>query len=215
VPVESADFGRPSQSLVDRRLRMASSSPDVKALFNGAPSYIYPKLEQPLEQAEDDGSEFNYSEDPVYAGDPVEDHWTPGPLPPIVSIIQKLVLTSETELPLQGSGYHHRSRHSEDVAKRGSDSLLDAKLRDQLTHARSMSDRARSLDLTSLSRITESSSTTFMPESPTEEEYVATDGPAGATLSFPSVYGPPARGSGSGTPQSVHDVAGAFQNLGL
>jgi hypothetical protein len=82
---ESADLGRPSQSLVDRRLRMASSSPDVKALFNGAPSYIYPKLEHSLEQAEEDGSEFNYSEDPVYAGDPVEDHWTPGPLPPIVS----------------------------------------------------------------------------------------------------------------------------------
>jgi hypothetical protein len=77
--VESADLGRPSQSLVDRRLRMASSSPDVKALFNGAPSYIYPNLEQPLEQAEDDGSELNYS------GDPVEDHWNPGPLPPIVS----------------------------------------------------------------------------------------------------------------------------------
>jgi hypothetical protein len=67
--------------MIDRRLRMASSSPDVKALFNGAPSHIYPKLSQPLEQTEEDGSEYNFSGE--FNGEPVEDNWTP--LPPIVS----------------------------------------------------------------------------------------------------------------------------------
>lgn len=37
----SADLGRPSEAMIDRRLRLASSSPDVKALFNNSPSYIY------------------------------------------------------------------------------------------------------------------------------------------------------------------------------
>jgi hypothetical protein len=196
---------------------MASSSPDVKALFNGAPSYTYPKLEQPLEQPEEeeDGSELNYS------GEPIEDHWVPGPLPPI------------------GTGYAgHRSRHSEDAIKRGSDGLLDAKLH-ALTHARSMSDRARSLDLTaSLSRITEASGTGFMPDSPTEADYQAgsvhdSPGMGAPALSFPSVYGPPptagthgrAGSSGGGsTPASLRrathtideeGVTSALQNLGL
>jgi hypothetical protein len=100
--------------------------------------------------------------------------------------------------------------------KRGSDSLLDAKMRDQLTHSRSMSDRARSLDLTaSLSRITESSSA-FLDESPTEE-VPETDTPV--MLSFPSVYGPPASGSSRSSVHSARPsddgVSGAFQNLGL
>jgi hypothetical protein len=113
--------------------------------------------------------------------------------------------------------------------KRGSDSLLDAKLREQLTHARSMSDRARSLDLTaSLSRITESSSSGFLPESPTDADFhTTTDSPnTNTTLSFPSVYGPPASGrsSGGGTPQSMRrqgrsleddSLNSTFQNLGL
>jgi hypothetical protein len=74
-PSESADLGRPSESLVDRRLRMASSSPDVKALFNGTPSYIYGNnLEQPVEVAEElDGHSY---------GDEIESQWTPLPPPP-------------------------------------------------------------------------------------------------------------------------------------
>jgi hypothetical protein len=59
-----------SEALGDRRLRMASSSPDVKALFN-SPAYIYDLEEQ---------------EDPQNIDPAVDtygtDSWTP--LPPIV-----------------------------------------------------------------------------------------------------------------------------------
>lgn len=68
--VESADLSRPPPDLGgDRRLRLASSSPDVKALFN-APAYIYN-----LEQHDD--------VEPPYVPGPSLDYWTP--LPPIVS----------------------------------------------------------------------------------------------------------------------------------
>ena len=68
---ESMDMGR-SDVMVDRRLRLASSSPDVKALFN-SPAYIYN-----LDTQED--VEANYLTGPG----PVQgvDYWTP--LPPIV-----------------------------------------------------------------------------------------------------------------------------------
>jgi hypothetical protein len=66
---ESVDMGRPDVGDRDRRLRMANSSPDVKALFN-SPSYIY-NLEE--------------HEDPeTYMPGPVAEYWTP--LPPIVGI---------------------------------------------------------------------------------------------------------------------------------
>lgn len=61
-------MGRPDVGDRDRRLRMANSSPDVKALFN-SPSYIY-NLEE--------------HEDPeTYLPGPATEYWTP--LPPIVS----------------------------------------------------------------------------------------------------------------------------------
>jgi len=70
--IESMDMGR-SDLMADRRLRLASSSPDVKALFN-APAYIYGHETQ-------EDVETNY----IPAGPPVPglDYWTP--LPPIVS----------------------------------------------------------------------------------------------------------------------------------
>jgi len=66
------DMGR-SDVMADRSLRLASSSPDVKALFN-APAYIYAHENQ-------EDVETNY----IPAGAPVPglDYWTP--LPPIVS----------------------------------------------------------------------------------------------------------------------------------
>lgn len=76
---DSADLGRPSEAMIDRRLRLASSSPDVKALFNNnthhspAPSYIYH-----LEEEEDFDTQANYV--PSHN----TDYWTP--LPPIVSL---------------------------------------------------------------------------------------------------------------------------------
>lgn len=66
---ESADMSRtePVLGLGERRLRLANSSPDVKALFN-SPAYIY--------NLEDE-------ETPTYLPNPGLDYWSP--LPPIVS----------------------------------------------------------------------------------------------------------------------------------
>ncbi|OBZ78843.1 Meiotically up-regulated gene 60 protein [Grifola frondosa] len=164
----SADLGRPSESMIDRRLRLASSSPDVKALFNNSPSYIYH-----VEEEEDFESQQNYIPGPSN-----NDYWTP--LPPI------------------GSGVPHRTHHTEDALKRGSDSLLEAKLKDQLSKPRSLTNRAQSLDLTfSLTRINETArSGLSRPESPeTSAAGTGTGGtssPSSATAPlFPSVYGPP------------------------
>ncbi|KAH6917634.1 cytoplasmic protein [Coprinopsis sp. MPI-PUGE-AT-0042] len=182
---ESMDLSLARSDVIgDRRLRMASSSPDVKALFN-SPAYIYN-----LSQAEQEDQDTSFI--PNSAGSET-DHWTP--LPPI------------------GSGVH-RTRHSEDAMKRGSDSLLEAKLKDQLSKQtpRSLNNRAQSLDLTySLSRITENSTNQPRPESPsTSTGGELTGGNSSpnsvAALSFPSVYGPPSRSSlGSNPPMTRHD----------
>ncbi|KAF8971577.1 cytoplasmic protein [Flammula alnicola] len=200
---ESMDMGR-SDLMADRRLRLASSSPDVKAMFN-SPAYIYN-----IETQED--AETNYIPGPPVPG---LDYWTP--LAPI------------------GTGMPHRSRHSQDAIKRGSDSLLEAKLKEQITkQPRSLNNRAQSLDLTySLSRITESGSNLLPPESPTTSTggTGGNSSPNSATApSFPSVYGPPlsARSSGvfgSTSSQSrsgqahddddVDEVSRVISNLGL
>ncbi|GBE78141.1 hypothetical protein BKA93DRAFT_733553 [Sparassis latifolia] len=201
----SADLGRPSEAMIDRRLRLASSSPDVKALFNNSPSYIYH-----VEEEEDVEPQPNYVPGPSSS-----DYWTP--LPPI------------------GSGVPHRARHVEEALKRGSDSLLEAKLKDQLAKPRSLTNRAQSLDLTySLSRISEAprmGSGLSRPDSPDHSAAgTGTDGtssPISATApSFPSVYGPPAGRSGvvgapigrGGLPMdqdAVDEVARVISNLGL
>ncbi|OAX39007.1 cytoplasmic protein [Rhizopogon vinicolor AM-OR11-026] len=158
---ESVELTR-SEILGDRRLRMANSSPDVKALFN-APAYIYD-----LEEHEDSQSAYG----PPGTG---HDYWTP--LPPI------------------GTGISARQRNTEDALKRGSDSLLESKIKEQINKPRSLQNRAQSLDLTySLSRITEASNRLPQPESPTTSTGGGTGGnssPTSATApSFPSVYGP-------------------------
>jgi hypothetical protein len=66
--VGSADFSRP-EPMMDRRLRLANSSPDVKALFNNSPSYIYH-----LEEAQE-----SLDSQPSYAPAPVNDYWAPQP----------------------------------------------------------------------------------------------------------------------------------------
>ncbi|KAI0690686.1 cytoplasmic protein [Cytidiella melzeri] len=199
----SADLGRPSESMIDRRLRLASSSPDVKALFNGSPSYIYHVEE------EDDFDQ------PNYIPGPLADQWTP--LPPIVS----------------GDRSLRHARSSEDALKRGSDSLLEAKLKDQLSKPRSLTNRAQSLDLTmSLSRINESSRLS-RPDSP-ENSITETGGSSPTSIntpSFPSVYASPSpafnrssAGSAHGSigrsgialdDEAVEEVSRVISNLGL
>jgi len=200
----SADLGRPSEAMIDRRLRLASSSPDVKALFNNSPAYIYH-----LEEEED------LEPQPNYVPGPSTDYWTP--LPPI------------------GSGLPGRTR-GEDALKRGSDSLLEAKLKDQLAKPRSLTNRAQSLDLTySLTRINEVPRLSGLsrPDSPDTATGTGTgtngsSSPISATApSFPSVYGPPARNgvvAGSHAmsrgglimdQESMDEVTRVISNLGL
>ncbi|KAJ7492857.1 cytoplasmic protein [Mycena latifolia] len=187
---ESDDLGRPDIA-GDRRLRLANSSPDVKALFN-SPAYIYNLEEHGDPQAN-------------YLSASSLDYWTP--LPPI------------------GSGIPHRTRHTEDALKRGSDSLLEAKLKEQISKPRSLQNRAQSLDLTySLSRITESSSRLPPPESPTTStgENGGNSSPTSATApSFPSVYGTSISRSAvigtaiQRTDLDVEEVSRVISNLGL
>ncbi len=66
--MESVDLGRSDPVLGDRRLRLANSSPDVKALFN-SPAYIYN-----FEEHEDTQG--------AYGPGPTLEYWSP--LPPIV-----------------------------------------------------------------------------------------------------------------------------------
>lgn len=191
---ESVELTR-SEILGDRRLRMANSSPDVKALFN-APAYIYD-----LEEHEDSQSAYG----PPGTG---LDYWTP--LPPI------------------GTGIGSR-RNTEDALKRGSDSLLESKIKEQISKPRSLQNRAQSLDLTySLSRITEASNRLPQPESPTTSTGGGTGGdssPTSATApSFPSVYGPRSSAViGSSSQRAamrsdadvVDEVSRVMSNLGL
>ncbi|KIK46295.1 hypothetical protein CY34DRAFT_800644 [Suillus luteus UH-Slu-Lm8-n1] len=192
---ESVELTR-SEILGDRRLRMANSSPDVKALFN-APAYIYD-----LEEHEDSQSAYG----PPGTG---LDYWTP--LPPI------------------GTGMTTRQRNTEDALKRGSDSLLESKIKEQISKPRSLQNRAQSLDLTySLSRITEASNRLPQPESPTTSTGGGTGGdssPTSATApSFPSVYGPRSSAViGSSSQRAamrsdadvVDEVSRVMSNLGL
>ncbi|KAL4069386.1 cytoplasmic protein [Scleroderma citrinum] len=190
---ESVELSR-SEILGDRRLRLANSSPDVKALFN-APPYIYD-----LEEREDSQSAYG---PPETAG---LDYWTP--LPPI------------------GSGIAARSRNTKEALKRGSDSLLESKIKDQISNPRSLQNRAQSLDLTySLSRLTDPSARLPPPESPT----TSTGGTGGNSSptsvtapSFPSVYGPRSViGSSAQRNARVRDediadeVSRVMSNLGL
>ncbi|KAJ3508062.1 hypothetical protein NLJ89_g5961 [Agrocybe chaxingu] len=203
---ESMDMGR-SDIMVDRRLRLANSSPDVKALFN-SPAYIYN-----LENQEDVETNF------IPAPSQGLDYWTP--LAPI------------------GSGLAHRTRHSQDAIKRGSDSLLEAKLKDQINKPRSLNNRAQSLDLTySLSRISEAGSGYVIPpDSPTTStgDTGGNSSPNSATApSFPTVYGPPLSARSSGIfgqsaatqmpsrpagaahdDEAVDEVSRVISNLGL
>lgn len=211
--VDSADFGRPHvNGSVERRLRLANSSPNVKALFDNSPAtYSY--------SIEDD-------DDSTYMT-PQSDYWHPLPPPIVRSDInshsaQRLIAGSK------GSGVPGRARHQEDATKRGSDSLLESKIKDHFSKPRSLSNRAQSLDLTfSLSKITEASRYP-PPDSPTTSigEIGTTSTPPSATApSFPSVYGPPkanrspVMSSRNHRPQfpddGVDDVTRVMSDLGL
>ncbi|KAH9996569.1 hypothetical protein BJV77DRAFT_1059385 [Russula vinacea] len=162
----SADFSRP-EPMMDRRLRLANSSPDVKALFNNSPSYIYH-----LEEAQE-----SLDSQPSYAPAPVNDYWAPQP--PIGRHGRFLSMSHANDDPTLSS-IPGRLRGDDG---RASDSLSsEAKLKDQVGKPRSLTNRAQSLDLTlSLSRIAEGSSRYPPPDSPTNS--VGDTGPSSSPTS--------------------------------
>ena len=70
ISPESMDMGRSDAVDRDRRLRLANSSPDVKALFN-APAYIY-NLDEHVDP------------EAAFMPEPAIEYWTP--MPPIVCL---------------------------------------------------------------------------------------------------------------------------------
>ncbi|CUA73887.1 Vigilin 1 [Rhizoctonia solani] len=155
----------------ERRIRMASSTPDVKALFNN-PSYVYNLPEH--DEADDIGFGRNFT----VSGPPLTtDMWSP---------------------PMNyrpGFSLTH-SRAMEDSVKRGSDSLLESKLKERISKPRSLQNRAQSLDLTSLTSVARQVSSihtineTIRSASPTDYSTTPSS-PTSATIpSFPSVNGP-------------------------
>ena len=185
--VGSADFSRP-EPMMDRRLRLANSSPDVKALFNN--SYIYH-----LEEAQE-----SLDSQPSYAPATVNDYWAPQP--PIARHGRFLSMSHANDDPTLSS-IPGRLRGDD---SRVSDPLSEVKFKDQ-GKPRSLTNRAQSLDLTlSLSRIPEGSSRYPPPDSPTNSigDTGPNSSPTSATgPSFPNVYAPGRPPIGPGTPQSM------------
>src|SRR5260221_7769115 len=210
----SADFSRP-EPIMDRRLRLANSSPDVKALFNNSPSYIYH-----LEEAQE-----SLDSQPSYAPAPVNDYWAPQP--PIARHGRFLSMSHANDDPTLSS---IPGRLLGDDT-RSSDPLLDAKFKDQVGKPRSLTNHAQSLDPTlSLSRIAEGSSRYPPPDSPTNSvgDTGPSSSPTSATApSFPNVYASGRPPIGPGTPQSmrrggqllddeaVNEVSRVISTLGL
>lgn len=196
--------------MADRRLRMANSSPDVKALFNNSPSYFY-HLEEAQESLE---SQHSYL--------PPTDYWNPQM--PTSRHGRFLSMSHADESLPQATLGPHRGLIDEE-STRGSDPLLEPRL-GHLSKARSLTNRAQSLDLTySLSRITEGASRYPPPDSPTHSIGERSSSPSSVTApSFPSVYGPTGAGR---TPigahrdvrlldeESVEEVSRVISNLGL
>ncbi|KAG8898869.1 hypothetical protein FRB99_007092 [Tulasnella sp. 403] len=157
--------GSDPHRLLNRRIRMATSSPDVKALFNShsqSPSQVY-KLPEHDEQ-DDAGFQAPSQEGNEYYPPPPRIRHAPS-----ISFIP---------------GYR-----TEETIKRGSDSRLQDKIKDQ-SRQRSLTNRAQSLDLTSLSR--SDRLTAVRVPSPVDSTNPSSPTSASAvTLSFPSVNGPP------------------------
>jgi hypothetical protein len=191
---------------------MASSSPDVKALFNNSPSYIY-HLDEGRESLE---SQHSYL--------PPTDYWNPQP--PITGRHGRFLSMSHADESLPPAGLAAYQGLKEDD-NRASDPLLESRLLS--AKPRSLTNRAQSLDLTySLGRITEGASRypPPPPDSPTNSIGERSSSPASASApSFPSVYNPSGASrrpiGGHRTSRTLDDdsaaaeVSRVMSNLGL
>lgn len=186
---------------------MASSTPDVKALFN-SPSHVYrvPEQEEPDEDSYYSRSSYATSSSGL------NDYWNPTPT------------ATRSSLP---HGLPPPGRVIEEPYKRGSDSLLEAKMREKLaqnTKPRALTTRAQSLDLTSLSLSRSVSGsmhgTAAISETPDRVDSPTDSGtnpspPTSAMIpSFPSVYGPSAGlGNKPRRPLGVIEPRGGLEDM--
>ncbi|KAF8343016.1 uncharacterized protein EI90DRAFT_3031069 [Cantharellus anzutake] len=198
------EVSRTPDGLADRRIRAAASTPDVKTLFlsqSSAP--VYGVLEQ--EELEED----NYRSSYTTSSSGPNDYWS----------------TTPTAM---GIGLPRGIHRVVDDPKRGSDSMLDAKLK----QPRTLTNRAQSLDLTSLSTsrkrpgsiIPSAAAISETPDRPDTPSDSGTNPspPASAMIpSFPTVYAP-APGLGGmprhplgvgGPPHTAEDIESMFANL--
>lgn len=126
-----------------RPVRMANSTPDVKALYN--PGYVL---------AEGEGKDDRIARYSSTSYRPQSDHW-PQPVAVSSSRCPETSWTDGRSI-LQGRPGLINAPRDEDALKRGSDSLLEAKLKEYAKpRQQAMQLRAKSLDLTQLARINE------------------------------------------------------------
>ncbi|KAG8813347.1 hypothetical protein FRC19_002470 [Serendipita sp. 401] len=123
-----------TKSYMERRIRLANSTPDVKTLLERSVSYVY--ANQDIKDGDDGGLSARYSNMSLQGGDYV-------PPPPVTK---------------GRTGLINAPREDDELLKRGSDSLLEAKLR-EIARQKQQAIRTQSLDLSLvLARIVEGSS---------------------------------------------------------
>ncbi|KAF8316159.1 hypothetical protein DL93DRAFT_2030902, partial [Clavulina sp. PMI_390] len=146
---------------LNRRIRMASSTPDVKSLFN-SPANRYRAPEQrvfdgPLNEYRNGNNDYS-----------LNDHW------------MAATPTNSHVAGFHGYAPPRALAHADDAYKRGSDSAIEAKLREKLAASQrqhNASARAQSLDLTSLGMTSRGiSSTPGLGESTIDEAGGEVDG---------------------------------------
>lgn len=147
-----------------RPVRMANSTPDVKALFKNA-GYVLPEGEETEERTS------RYS---AVSYRPPSDYW---PQPVAVSCPGcSETAWADGRAILQGRPGLINAPRDEEALKRGSDSLLEAKLKEYAKpRQQAMQLRAKSLDLTQLARINEGPVDAVEEEGEYEGEYVEID----------------------------------------
>lgn len=169
---------------LDRRIRMASSTPDVKSLFN-SPSTRYRAPEQrvPEQDEFDDASFYSRSSRDSHTGGGVQEY--NGSISDYSNSVNDYSLNDHwinaaTPTNVHGGGFQNglppRSMVSQmdDAYKRGSDSAIEAKLREKLAASQraqhTAAARAQSLDLTSLGMTSRgTASRTSLGETPIDE----------------------------------------------
>ncbi|KZO94984.1 hypothetical protein CALVIDRAFT_565105 [Calocera viscosa TUFC12733] len=209
------DGNRPQEGFVDRRLRLAASTPDVKALFNQT-NFVYniPENESYPAPGYQPPSHFGVeSHLPPPVGN---EYWQA--MPSLMGVNPGLHRRFGS-IDTPHAGIAQTMRTGDDAVKRGSDSLLEAKLKDYVNKPRSLTNRAQSLDMSSLASISRSGSTTTVRASSPSGSITNSTPPSASTPYFPSVT-PAAHGSQTSRPAtrptpSIDDVTKAIGQVQL